>query len=155
MVGMLYLGIGILILLVAILLYNLAPTLGYYYLSIGLFIFSAYMIGKGLFMVYLYYSRFKFYKKLDSFNIDQIKEEQSYINFRSKKKNKNRVRYMIIIALGMIISFMGIFHQEKGLIVATCIPIVLISGIEFGVGLLTEFRLYELNRQIIKYLGKE
>ena len=38
---------------------------------------------------------------------------------------------------------MGIFHQEKGLIIATCIPIVLMSAIEFTVGLLTEFRLTE------------
>jgi len=41
------------------------------------------------------------------------------------------------------LAFLGLFHQEKGLIVATCIPIVLMAGIEFTVGLLTEFRLSE------------
>lgn len=148
--GSFYIGIGVGALIAGLLLYFLAPTLGYYYLSIGLLILAAYMIGKGLVMMYLYYSRFKFYQGVKGLSRDILKDEKSYTEYRSNKKNRNRRRYLWIIAIGMMVAFYGIFDQEKGLIIATCIPIVLIAGIEFGVGLLTEFRLFELLRQIEK-----
>ena len=53
-------------------------------------------------------------------------------------------------AIGCVVAFFGVFHQEKGLIVATCIPIVLMSAIEFTVGLLTEFRLSEYLKHLHK-----
>lgn len=153
--GSFYLFIGVLALLAGVLLYNMAPTLGYYYLGIGMMIFSAYMLGKGLFMIYMYRSRYEHYKKISDLSYTDLNEEKTYLDYRIEKKNKNRRRYLYTIALGMLIAFYGVFDQEKGLIIATCIPIVLMAGIEFGVGLLTEFRLFEMSRTIEKRLNND
>ena len=114
-----------------------------YYLAIGLGMLTIYMVGKGAIMIYLYFSRYKYYKNHIDLSSIEIKEERRYTRWRVLKKKKNRRRYIYTILIGCIIAFLGIFHVQKGLIVATCIPIVLMSAIEFSVGLLTEFRLTE------------
>jgi hypothetical protein len=83
-------------------------------------------------------------------NNAEIKDERRYTRWRVLKKKRNRRRYIYTIVIGCIIAFLGIFHQEKGLIVATCIPIVLMAAIEFTVGLLTEFRLTEYLKHLHK-----
>ena len=150
MAGSFYLLIGVCALLGAIGVYYLTERLGYYYLSIGLLMLSIYMIGKGSVMIYLYRSRYTFYKDHQVLQTAEIKEERRYTRWRVLKKKKNRRRYIYTIILGSLIAFGGIFHQEKGLIVATCIPIIIMSAVEFAVGLLTEFRLTEYLKHLHK-----
>lgn len=150
MAGSFYLLIGVCALFGAIGVYYLTERLGYYYLSIGLLMLSIYMIGKGSVMIYLYRSRYTFYKDHQVLQTAEIKEERRYTRWRVLKKKKNRRRYIYTIILGSLIAFGGIFHQEKGLIVATCIPIIIMSAVEFAVGLLTEFRLTEYLKHLHK-----
>jgi hypothetical protein len=141
--GSFYLFLGICALFAALGIYYFTERLGLFYLSIGLGIFTLYMLGKGLVMIYMYLSRYKYYKNHTELDANEIKEERRYTRWRVLKKKRNRRRYIYTIVIGCILAFLGIFHQEKGLIIATCIPIVLMAAIEFSVGLLTEFRLSE------------
>ena len=141
--GSFYLFIGVCSLLTALSVYYFTSKLGLFYLAIGLSLFTIYMVGKGTVMIYMYFSRYKYYKDHDHLSKKEIKDERRYTRWRVLKKKKNRRRYIYTIIIGCIIAFMGLFHQEKGLIIATCIPIVLMAAIEFTVGLLTEFRLSE------------
>ena len=148
--GSFYLFIGVLAMIIAMLLYFFTERLGYYYLSVGMFFFSIYMLGKGTVMMYMYWSRYQYYKNRIDITTDEVADEQSYTEHRIQRKHRGRRAYMYIILLGSLLAFAGLFHIEKGLIVGTSIPIVLLSGIEFGVGLLTEFRLSEYLRQLKK-----
>lgn len=141
--GSFYLFVGVCAFIAALAVYYFTERLGLFYLSIGLAIFTLYMVGKGSFMIYMYFSRYRYYRHHVDLNTAEIKEERRYTRWRVLKKKKNRRRYIYTIVIGCVIAFLGIFHQEKGLIVATCIPIILMSAIEFTVGLLTEFRLTE------------
>jgi len=148
--GSFYLFLGIVSAITSVLLHFFSTKLGYYYLKIGMAVFACYMIGKGCIMIYMYWSRCIYYKSKNSIDQSEVRDEQEYTLFRIKKKQRSRRIYMYIILLGSFIAFGGIFHQEKGLIVGTCIPIVLLSGVEFCIGLLTEFRLSEYLRQLRK-----
>jgi len=149
--GSFYLFVGFTSLFAALGIYFFTERLGLYYLAIGLGMLTLYMVGKGSIMIYLYFSRYKYYKNHIDLTSAEIKEERRYTRWRVLKKKKNRRRYIYTILIGCIIAFMGIFHQQKGLIVATCIPIVLMSAIEFSVGLLTEFRLTEYLKHLHKF----
>lgn len=143
MAGSFYLLIGTLSLLSALGLYYFSERLGLYYLTISLAVLTVYMLGKGIIMIYLYFSRYRYYRHHDRLQYKEVKEERRYTRWRVLKKKKNRRRYIYALVFGSFVAFAGLFNQEKGLIVATCIPIILISAIEFAVGLLTEFRLTE------------
>lgn len=148
--GSFYLFIGFCSLMAAIFVYLFTQRLGLFYLSIGLTLFTVYMVGKGSVMIYLYFSRYSYYKNHVNLAIEEVKDERRYTRWRVLKKKKNRRIYIYTIVIGCIIGFLGLFHQEKGLIVATCIPIVLMAAIEFTVGLLTEFRLSEYLKHLHK-----
>ncbi len=141
--GSFYIFVGVFSLFAALSVYYFTERLGLYYLSIGLGIFTLYMAGKGIVMIYMYFSRYKYYRSHIDLNTKEIKEERRYTRWRILKKKRNRRRYIYTIVIGCILAFLGVFHPEKGLIIATCIPIVLMAAIEFTVGLLTEFRLIE------------
>lgn len=148
--GSFYLLIGVIAAVAAFLLYIFAERLGYLYLSKGLTAFAVYMLGKGGVMMYMYWSRYRYYKVREQITTVEVEDELDYTTYRVGKKQRNRRYYMYVILLGSLTAFAGVFHQEKGLIIGTCIPIVLMSAIEFGVGLLTEFRLSEYIRQLQK-----
>lgn len=148
--GSFYLFVGLFSALGALLLYFFSSRLGLYYLTIGLSMLSIYLAGKGAGMMYLNYSRYRYYIDYSSLNSYEIKEERRYTRWRVLKKKKSRRIYIYAIAFGCFIAFGGLFHHEKGLIVATCIPIVVMSAIEFTVGLLTEFRLTEYLKHLHK-----
>ncbi len=141
--GSFYLFIGVFSTISALAFYNFTERMGLYYLSIGLGIFTLYMIGKGSVMIYLYFNRYKYYRYHTDLSMKEVKEERRYTRWRVLKKKRNRRRYIYTILIGCMLAFLGLFHQETGLIGATCIPIVLMAGIEFTVGILTEFRLSE------------
>jgi len=150
MAGSFYLLVGVISAFGALLLHFFSTRLGLYYLTIGLIALSIYLIGKGGVMIYLYYSRYKYFKEHTSLSSGEIKEERRYTRWRVLKKKKSRRIYIYVIAIGCFIAFGGLFHQEKGLIVSTCIPIILMSAVEFTVGLLTEFRLTEYLKHLHK-----
>lgn len=150
MAGSFYLFVGLLSALGALLLHLFSSRLGLYYLTVGLSMLTMYLVGKGVVMMYLNYSRYKYYIDYISLSLDEIKEERRYTRWRVLKKKKNRRLYIYAITFGCFIAFGGLFHQEKGLIVATCIPIIVMSAIEFTVGLLTEFRLTEYLKHLHK-----
>ena len=79
-----------------------------------------------------------------------LKDEAAYTEYRISKKNKNRRVYIYTLVVACFLSFAGIFVDQKSLIMGTFIPIALISGIELCIGLLTEFRLREYYRILIK-----
>ncbi len=149
--GSIYLGIGSILFCIAVGLHYFTHSLGFTYLSIGFFMFFLYCLGKGIYVYYVANNKLSFFKKFDQLGKDNIQEEITYTEFRITKKNKNRRAYIWMIILGSILAFAGIFSNQKGLIMGTAIPIALISGIEFGMGLLVEFRL----REYIRILKKQ
>jgi hypothetical protein len=148
--GSFYLFLGIVFLISGILLQIYVITLGFMYLGLGLTIFGVLGIGKGLTMMYLYNSRLNYYKDVESLSLVMLSEEKEYTKFRLQKKSRNRRIYIYLTALGIIMSFLGIFSESKSIIMGTMIPIALFSGIEFGISLLTEFRLWEYTRHLEK-----
>ncbi len=148
--GSFYLFLGTCGAFVALALFLFAKRLGFQYLAIGLTIFTFYMVGKGCVMIYMYFRRYKYFRNHENLSTAEIKEERRYTRWRVLKKKRNRRRYIYTIIIGSILAFMGLFHIQKGLIVATCIPIVLMAAIEFSVGLLTEFRLTEYLKHLHK-----
>jgi len=146
--GSFYLLIGLVAALLSIAIYWMTVRLGFYYLSIGMLVFALYMLGKGSVMMYMYRSRFIYYKGKKEISKEDVEDEKTYTKHRIRKKNKSRRVYLYIIVIGCAVAFWGVFQQEKGLIVGTCIPVVLMSAIEFSIGLLTEFRLSEYFKQL-------
>ncbi len=141
-----YIGIGLGMLFVAATLIYFNISLGFLYLSYGLTAFSMYCLGKGMIMFFIYSRRLGFYKKSDTLSGEDIQEELFYTDKRILRKQNGRRIHVYIIILGSVTAFAGIFSIEKGLIMGTAIPVVLLSGIEFSIGLLTEFRLQEYLR---------
>jgi hypothetical protein len=150
MAAFFYGGIGFLMFVIAALLqyFNISP--GFLYLSYGLLVFSVYCIGKGIIMNYIYRKRYLFYKNVSIMKENHRSEEILYTESRILRKNQGRRLHVYVMILGSVIAFCGIFSMERGLIMGTSIPIVLLSGIEFSVGLLTEFRLQEYLRILKK-----
>ncbi len=145
-----YIFIGMFLLISAIGLQNFTTTPGFYYLSLGFILFFVYCVGKGIFMVYLYGNKHKFFKKSPIVSQEIILEEMDFTKYRIDKKNINRRRYIYLIIIGSFVSFIGMFMAQKSIIMGTAIPITLIAGIEFSIGLLTEFRLREYQRVLEK-----
>lgn len=145
-----YLFVGVILLLFAVILYYYAISQGFRFLSIGFFMFFIYCIGKGAVLYYISSQRYTFYKKIDVVTPTQINEETKYTEYRIHKKNINRRRYIYTIVISCIIAFVGIFSHQKSILMGSSIPIALIAGIEFSIGLLTEFRLREFHRLLVK-----
>lgn len=143
-----YIFVGVLLMISALGLLKFTSTPGFYYLSLGFILFFVYCLGKGMFMIYLYGHKYRFFRDLTSMTSLVIEDEKTFTEYRIHKKNVNRRRYVYIIILGTVAAFTGIFIPQKSIIMGTSIPIALIAGIEFSVGLLTEFRLREYLRVI-------
>ena len=148
-----YVSMGILMICISLLLYYMTTRAGYYYLSIGLAIFALYSFGKGILVFKVANARFNHYQPIHELNIEAIQEEFKYTNYRLQKKEHNRRRYAWTLGIASIIAVLGIFMREKGLIIGTMIPIVLFAAMEFAIGLLVEFRLWEFHRMLKKKLG--
>lgn len=145
-----YIGTGLFMFFVSCILYYFNISLGYLYLSYGLFIFSMYSLGKGLSMWYVYSRRFKLFVMMESLDTHTKLSEVQYTSERIHRKQSGRRMHTYILILGSIFAVCGVLSSEKGLILGTLIPVVLLSGIEFSVGLLTEFRLQEYMRLLQK-----
>lgn len=152
MAGFFYLLTGLILLFSALGLYFFTNTAGFRFLSIGLFLFFLYSVGKGLVMVYIAHKRQKYYAVKKDLTHREIQEELRYTQYRIDKKYVNRRRYVWMAVIFSFFAFIGIFSSQKAIIMGTSIPVALISGIELGVGLLTEFRLREYHRILSKAL---
>lgn len=128
--------------------FNISP--GFQYLSIGFFLFFIYCTGKGLLMYYVSRKRWLFYEGLHHLDLTTIKQEIEYTHFRIEKKQTNRRVYVYALVFFCTSAFAGIFSVYKPIIMGTSIPIALISGIELSIGMLTEFRLREYYRILLK-----
>ena len=145
-----YIGTGLFMFFVSGILHYFNISLGYLYLSYGLFIFSIYSLGKGLSMWYVYSRRFRLFARIELLDAGKKQAEIQYTNERILRKQSGRRMHTYILILGSILAVCGVLSSEKGLILGTLIPVVLLSGIEFSVGLLTEFRLQEYLRLLQK-----
>ncbi len=145
-----YILVGIILITFALILTFANISAGFNHLSLGLYILSAYCIGKGLFMWISYSQRLKFYDSVTELNPTFKQNEIEYTEYRIFKKNRNRRGYIYMLILGSFFAFVGVFSQYKALIMGTSIPIALISGLEIGMGLLTEFRLSTFLRELKK-----
>jgi hypothetical protein len=148
--AMFYIMTGMILFVFAAVLYYFNISLGFQYLSIGFFMFFIYSTGKGLLMYHISRKRWLFYEKMHDLDPTAKKEELEYTNFRIEKKQTNRRIYVYALVFFCVAAFAGIFSIHKAIIMGTSIPIALVSGIEFSVGMLTEFRLREYCRILMK-----
>lgn len=145
-----YILVGIILFTFAFILTYINISAGFNHLSLGFYILAAYCSGKGLFMWISYRQRLIFYESLVELNPTFQKGEIEFTQYRITKKNKNRRGYIYMLIISAFFAFIGVFSQHKALIMGTSIPIVLISGLEIGLGLLTEFRLSIFLRELKK-----
>jgi len=153
--GSFYLLVSSFLLISSIGLYLFTTSLGYFYLAIGLFLFSVYAAGKGIFIMHQASRRLQFFQSKELLIPTELQEEINYTQYRIDKKVRNRTRYTRAVILSSIIAFVGLFTSEKGLISGSAIPVAFISGLEMGIGMLTEFRLREYLRILKKHQQEE
>jgi hypothetical protein len=151
--GIIFMVVGFVAGLISLLLFLFASKVGFYFLAIGMSIFSLYGFVKGILLYVVGKSRYKHYLKFDELSLIQTQNEIKYTQYRLDKKVKNRRRYAWTFVIASLIGFAGIFTQEKGLIIGTVIPIALFAASEFSMGLLVEFRLWEYQRRLSKSIG--
>jgi hypothetical protein len=145
-----YLGFGVTLLLCSVFLFLFTIKIGWFYLAIGLGLISALCLGKGFTILSVANNRLKFYNTKESLDGEILKSEKEYNEYRLSKKALNRRRYIYTLLFGMICIIFGLIVGEKGLAIGTFVPIMLYAGTELGVTLLTEFRLWEYQRQLDK-----
>jgi len=148
--GYVYILIFLFFISISVPFYLIGDRLGYFYLSIGFFVLALYSLGKGISIWYVSTKRLKYYTYKYKLTEQELKEEKVYTRFRMSKKYKNRKRYLFVILVGIMVSIVGLFTSEKGLIIGTAIPIILFTSIEFCIGLLVEFRLSEYYKRLNK-----
>lgn len=141
-----YLLVGGLFMSFSLWSYYRGTTPGFTYLAIGFFMFFLYAGGKGTFLLFLAGKKYAYFKKSEMVTPPDVQGEISYTQYRIAKKSSGRRWYIWALIISTTLAFLGIFSAHKSLLMGTCIPISLISGIELGVGLLNEFRLREYLR---------
>jgi hypothetical protein len=130
----------------ALLLQSLQLTPGFEYLAISFHMFSAYCLGKGLFLFFTSRKRYRHFFNYTTLNTEDITSEIQYTQQRIQKKGKSRRFYVWVTIICIMACATTFFSPLKPIILGTCIPVALIGMIEMGVGLLTEFRLREYLR---------
>jgi hypothetical protein len=151
--GAFYLLLAVLFVFFACGLQLYTERIGWYFLSMGLYILFLFCLGKGLYIVIIAHKRKSIYEDLDELTPELLDEEIEYTRYRIEKKIRNRRRYVWVFVSASIIGTLGIFSTQKGFIIGSMVPIALIAGIEFGIGLLTEFRLWGYKRYLNKAAG--
>lgn len=149
--GLIYFLIGILFIVFGLTSRYLNLSPGFTYLSIGFLLFSAYCIGKGIMIMLYSYRRMKIFDNTNHISAQLLDEEIAYTSYRIQKKHINRRVYTYMLVFFSVLSFVALFTAHKAVFTGTSIPIALISGIEFSIGILTEFRLKEFNRILNKF----
>ena len=151
----LYMGNACLMGIMGVLLLYSTSRIGFYYLAMGLFFIALYSLGKGFLLWQVAKNRFNYFNTMTSLSSEELEEEIKYNSYRLHKKSRNRRLYIWVTGLCTTIATCGLFTQEKGLIVGTMVPIAMLSAMEFSIGLMVEFRLWEYHRMMHKYCGRK
>lgn len=146
-----YLLSSLCLFLISLLLYRLELTPGFTYLSIGFQMFSAYCLGKGLFLFAIARKKYQSFLHLTTPNQQLILREIDATRQRIIKKKKSRRVYLWAILCCGICSTFGVFTFWKSITLGTCIPVAMTGIAELGIGFLTEFRLKEYLRHLLRH----
>jgi len=146
-----YLLSSLCLFLLSIVLFRLDLTPGFTYLSVGFQMFSAYCLGKGLYLFVTARKKYLYFLHAAELDLLTIHHEITGCRQRiEKKKNSRRVYVWAIICCG-ICSMFGFFTAWKSITLGSCIPVALTGMAEVGIGLLTEFRLKEYLRHLLRH----
>jgi hypothetical protein len=145
-----YIFIGVLLAVAGFLLFQYTDAQRFKFLSISLLLFFIYCTGKGILMYIVSSQRYNYYVNTPILTSKDFKEEIVYTEYRMHKKYTNRRKYIWTIIISSMLAFVSIFTSSGAFIAGTCIPVALIAAAEFCIGLLTEFRLREYYRILLK-----
>jgi predicted histidine transporter YuiF (NhaC family) len=149
----LYIGVSCFVFILLSFIFTHSHRLGWLYFCITMAILSAYSLIKGIMMYIISKDRIKYYNGFKDHTMKSHSEEKNYNFFRLKKKEVNRRRYLYTAIIAFVIgTILFITTVEKGLILGTALPLILFAIMEFGIGLTTEFRLWEYQRQLEKMM---
>ena len=146
-----YLGLGMFMVLSSGFLFAFTQKIGWFYLAIGLSLFAAFSIGKAVYVYFKANQRLTYFSQLTQLSDGDLQQEIVENHKRLDKKAMNRRRYLYTLLSGIVLLTGGIIFGETGLAIGSFVPVILYAGIEFCVSLLSEFRLWEYQRQLEKY----
>ncbi len=146
-----YLGLGMFMVLASGFLFAFTQKIGWFYLAIGLSLFAAFSIGKAVYVYFKANQKLGYFNQLMQLSNGDLKQEIVENHKRLDKKALNRRRYLYTLISAFVLLIGGIIFGETGLAIGSFVPVILYAGIEFCVSLLSEFRLWEYQRQLEKY----
>lgn len=146
-----YLGLSLFFGLSAALLFVFTLKIGWFFLAIGLSILAVFSAGKAIYVFFKAKDRILYFQKQTSLEGSILDSEIQYNQQRLLKKGLNRRRYLYTLLGGFFLLVGGIVFGEKGWAIGSFVPVLLYAGIEFSAGLLSEFRLWEYQRQLEKH----
>ncbi len=145
-----YFGFATFLLLSSLFLYFFTLKIGWLFLIYGLAVLGLFCLGKGLALYKISKERFNYYKNKNTLTQSELDAEMEYNKYRLDKKAVNRRRYLYTVLASILLLVIGYIINQKGFAIGTLVPIILYAGTEFCIGLLTEFRLWEYQRQLEK-----
>ena len=145
-----YLGLSVFLGTAAGFLFGFTQKIGWFYLAIGLSLFSAFSIGKAIYVYYKAQQKLNYFKSFSTLEQNELTSEIQTNRLRLDKKAMNRRRYLYTLLSSVFLLTGGIIFGEKGLAIGSFVPVILYAGIEFCISLLSEFRLWEYQRQLEK-----
>ena len=146
-----YLGLSLFFGISAALLFVFTLKIGWFFLAIGLSILAVFSAGKAIYVYFKAKDRILYFQKQTSLEGSILDSEIQYNQQRLLKKGLNRRRYLYTLLGGFFLLVCGIVFGEKGWAIGSFVPVLLYAGIEFSAGLLSEFRLWEYQRQLEKH----
>ncbi|HRG19517.1 MAG TPA: hypothetical protein PLQ57_00745 [Saprospiraceae bacterium] len=146
-----YLGLSLFFGISAALLFVFTLKIGWFFLAIGLTMLAVFSAGKAIYVYFKAKDRILYFQKQTSLEGSILDSEIQYNQQRLLKKGLNRRRYLYTLLGGFFLLVGGIVFGEKGWAIGSFVPVLLYAGIEFSAGLLSEFRLWEYQRQLEKH----
>jgi hypothetical protein len=148
-----YMGLGVFLIFAAVCLFLFTSRIGWFSLAIGLSLFGMLCACKGFIIYNVAKQRYAHYDKIETLSLRELKEEIDYNQYRLNKKAQNRPRYIYGLVVCFILLLIGMAIQQKGYTIGILVPIMFYTGTEIAVTLLTEFRLWEYQRQLEKEMN--
>lgn len=150
-----YLGLSVFLGTSAGFLFGFTLKIGWYYLAIGLMLLALFSAGKAVYVYFKAKNKLNYMTSLAILEKQTLQQEIEENSSRLQKKANNRRKYMYTLLIGFGFLIFGIIAGEKGLSIGSWVPVILYAGIEFCVSLLSEFRLWEYQRQLEKSQQEE
>ncbi|MBK8700151.1 MAG: hypothetical protein IPN29_11725 [Saprospiraceae bacterium] len=148
-----YAGLGGILLICSGMLYAFTLRIGWFYLAMGLGLLGCFALGKAWYVRSKGSARLQYFNTLTRLEGDPLQKEVTYNSHRLEKKASNRRKYLYSLLIGCLMLVLGVVFHEKGLAIGSLVPVILFAGIEFTMGLLSEFRLWEYQRQLEKAIN--